>query len=161
MPMKNFLVILTIFSFLSCSGDRKPNNKEGFLIVNEQLLIGEWGIYAWINGDNAVYCNACPRVKIEDNGTATVTLPGGKHENLNWKLNGKKLTITSIGNKNSEAFNATNYEVSYIKEKGVIRLELKEELNKRNSIMLGRSTTANSGLEKLGGNSSLTVQTFQ
>jgi hypothetical protein len=157
--MKNFLIVLTLF-FFSCSGDKNPSKKEEPLVINEQLLIGEWGIYSWIDGDIAAYCNACPRVKFEYSNIATVIFPGGEHENMNWKLTGKKLTITSIDNKKSKAFSATNYEISYKKEKDIIRLQLKEELHKEKALMLGRQTAANRGLAKLGGNSSLTVIIF-
>lgn len=93
-------------------------------IVSKDDLLGEWGIYDTFDGSAQIFCNACPTITFNENGTAVITYPGGTFEVIKWKRQKLILIIenVTIADNNGE-FRDGQYSLVFGKEG---RLEIKQ-----------------------------------
>jgi|GEM_PF-2201639 len=126
------------------SAEKKDSYKNEISLKSKENLsniIGEWGIYETIeyteNGTSKTeinsVCNACPKIKFQNDQTGILTYPNGEMSLINWKITESILTIENENEKLKYFDN--NYEIRFTKENNFIELELKETKKKYSYIL--------------------------
>lgn len=129
--MKYLLLILTIISLTVFCTNRQIESTKKTCVNNKPnertSIIGEWSICATISSDGtSTSYNVCTKVKFNIDNTAIVTIPSGDKENLNWRQNNNKLTLTNIKSKSKADtyFDDGEYEMTFTSKKDYTELKL-------------------------------------
>ncbi|MGV3527258.1 MAG: lipocalin family protein [Flavisolibacter sp.] len=129
--VRRLIVVFVVLFLSSCDLDQSLGKKavadDNFEREALDALLGEWNIYATINGGVEANCNACPKIIFNSDKTAKLLIPSGDKETLHWTVNNNRLTLLSENNSNVERiFPDSFYRVNLTKYTNFTELELKQ-----------------------------------
>jgi hypothetical protein len=120
------LILLQVILFSSsCVQNTKTIKTEESSSAKE--LIGEWGIYSTIREGVETNCNVCPIIKFDTNHMATVLLPSGDREKIQWRVKDNQLILTALGRTDiGRIFSDSLFEMTFTEKKEFTELELRQ-----------------------------------
>ncbi|MGL4631167.1 MAG: hypothetical protein ACRCVT_08180 [Leadbetterella sp.] len=121
--MKKILEIALLTLLVSCNSNSTKEERakhaqfSKFKITDNLDILGTWTMCSYSHKNLIITANECRQIKINHNGTGSVSISGIDSEFFVWKLKNDSLSISNTDKKTTNTFSNTTFITRFEKSK--------------------------------------------